>query len=71
LITTTDIFLGKRAVAGLAAGGASTAETALTVPSSVTSGTYYFGAIADYNNQVVESNETNNAIFAVRKVSIK
>ena len=33
----------------------------VTLPASLGSGTYYIGVIADHNNQVVESNENNNA----------
>src|SRR5258708_11621472 len=33
----------------------------LVLPSNLTPGTYYIGAVADYNNQLVEGNETNNA----------
>src|SRR5207245_2670034 len=38
----------------------------LTLPSDVTPGTYYLGAMADYNNQVSESNESNNVWNTVK-----
>lgn len=60
-ITTTDRFLGRRLVSSLAAGASSAATTKVKVP-NVTRRSYYVGAIADYNNQAVESNEKNNAL---------
>ncbi|QXE85498.1 S8 family serine peptidase [Geomonas nitrogeniifigens] len=62
MISTSDIYLGSRYVNGLVAGGSSTSEMTLTLPSSASPGTYYIGAIADYDNKVSESNEMNNAI---------
>ncbi len=59
-ITTSDTFLGYRTVGGLPPGGTSTADTIFTVPIGLVPGTYYVGAIADYQNGVAESNEGNN-----------
>ncbi len=61
-ITTTDTRVGTRGVGSLAAGSWSSATTTLTVPSTLTAGTYYIGAIADYNNSRAETSETNNAL---------
>ena len=60
-ITTTDLRLGTRSVGSLAAGASSSATTSVTIPTTVAAGTYYVGAVADYANTAVESNETNNA----------
>ncbi|MDA9518860.1 hypothetical protein XI06_00465 [Bradyrhizobium sp. CCBAU 11434] len=38
----------------------------VTLPGNLAPGTYYLGGIADYNNQVSESNETNNTYNTVR-----
>jgi subtilase family serine protease len=38
----------------------------VTLPSNLAPGTYYIGGIADYNNQVSESNETNNTYNVVQ-----
>ena len=62
VITSSDIFIGYRYVTGLATGASSTAATTITIPATVPGGTYYIGAIADYNNAVKESDETNNAL---------
>jgi len=45
----------------LAIGATSAGSTALTVPSSTSSGTYYVCAMADSGNAVAEGDETNNA----------
>ncbi|MBR0884277.1 hypothetical protein JQ608_46290 [Bradyrhizobium liaoningense] len=38
----------------------------VTLPGNLTPGTYYVGGIADYNNHLAESNETNNTYNGVR-----
>jgi subtilase family serine protease len=38
----------------------------VALPGNLASGTYYIGGIADYNNQVSESNETNNTFDVVQ-----
>jgi subtilase family serine protease len=59
-ITTSDTFLGSRAVSSLPPGGSSTADTTLTLPTGLPPGTYYLGAIADDQHLVSEASETNN-----------
>jgi hypothetical protein len=60
-ITTSDIFLGKRSIKALAAGASSgPMSTNVTIPSSLTTGSYFIGAIVDPTNVIVESNEGNN-----------
>jgi subtilase family serine protease len=44
----------------VAPGGSSSKTGPLSVPADLASGDYYVGAIADVNNQVTESDETNN-----------
>ena len=68
-ITSSDIYLGRRSVAGLAAGASSAGKTTVTLPSSA--GTYYIGAIADHDYKVVESNEINNALGSTSSLVIK
>ena len=62
VITSSDILIGSRYVSGLAAGASNAADTAITIPATVPAGTYTIGAIADYNNAVKESDETNNSL---------
>ncbi|WP_354233461.1 CARDB domain-containing protein [Bradyrhizobium sp. I1.8.5] len=38
----------------------------VTLPGNLAPGTYYIGGISDYNNQLTESNETNNTYNAVQ-----
>jgi subtilase family serine protease len=62
VITTADTLVGYRFVSGLAPGASSAADTVVTIPTSIEGGSYYIGAIADYSNSVIESDETNNAL---------
>ena len=41
----------------------------MTLPGNLAPGTYYIGGIADYNNQVSESNEANNT-YNVTKITV-
>ncbi|MBI3618316.1 MAG: hypothetical protein HY210_08935 [Candidatus Omnitrophica bacterium] len=61
-ITTADRRVGTRSVSTLASGATNAAATTVTIPSTLAVGTYYVGAIADYNNSRAESNEINNAL---------
>ena len=60
-ITAADTLLtGTRAVLGLDAGSDDADSVTVTVPVSLTVGTYYLGACADDQAAVTESDETNN-----------
>lgn len=61
-ITTSDTLLATRSVSGLEPGVSSTARTSPVIPSTLTPGTYYIGAIADRAGAVVERIEGNNAL---------
>ena len=56
------VLIGSRAVPALAAGSSSTASTALTLPATLSTATYYVYAQADSANAVSEANETNNVM---------
>lgn len=57
----TAIVVGQRNIPPLASGEESTVtEVPFTVPTSLPAGTYYLDACADAENQLVETNETNN-----------
>ncbi len=49
-------------MSALAPGASNSANTTVTVPVSFAAGTYYIGVIADYQGNIQESNETNNAL---------
>jgi RHS repeat-associated protein len=67
-VTTSGLFLGSRTVSGLSAGQSSTASTALVIPTSLATGTWYLGAIADMSGVIAESNESNNAATSAAMV---
>ncbi|CAL1125489.1 unnamed protein product [Cladocopium goreaui] len=66
-ITTDDFFLGQRVISGIES-GKSTAELTqlLQLPGAGNAfwngtGTYYIGMVIDRDNNIVESNESNNS----------
>jgi serralysin len=61
-ITTSDMLLATYATPALAAGASDleTAQLALFLHNMMP-GSYFVGAIADYNGQIAETDETNNA----------
>jgi len=61
-ITTADTRLNTRYISGLAAGASSSGNTTMGIPTSMAPGTYYIGAIADYDGRQAESDESNNAL---------
>ncbi len=71
LITTGDILLGSRTIAGpMAADTTDTAATPVTVPAGTAQGVYYLGAIVDGANSIPESNDGNNSLAASNTISI-
>jgi subtilase family serine protease len=70
-ITTADLYLGQRYVSSsLAPGTSSSGTTSVTIPATVTPGTYFAGAIADATGLVTESNENNNAMCDTASIVI-
>ena len=69
-ITTSDTLLATVDSSSLSPNGVSGYvdhhAVSVTLPGNLAPGTYYIGGIADYNNQLVESNEGNNASGAVQ-----
>jgi hypothetical protein len=63
-ITTADTLLTTVTSPGLTANGTAGYydhhSVSLTLPGNLAPGTYYIGGVADYNNAIAESNETNN-----------
>jgi hypothetical protein len=63
VIETNDVLLTTRGVSSLGAGQSNRSTcTTVTVPPTVVPGTYYLGAIADYDGAIPEANEANNAL---------
>ncbi|MCB9771470.1 MAG: cellulase family glycosylhydrolase [Candidatus Omnitrophica bacterium] len=61
VITTSDRFLVYRYLNSLPSGGTNTAASVVTLPADLLVGTYYIGAIVDFDHRRVEQNETNNS----------
>lgn len=59
----SDIYLSYSSGTTLAAGSNSYKSSNLTIPVSITPGTYYILYYADYSNSIVESIETNNVAY--------
>jgi hypothetical protein len=69
-ITAQDLLLGLRPVQSLAAGACSSAADALTVPPTISAGSWWLGALADPQGAVAESDETDNARSAPLPIQI-
>jgi Ca2+-binding RTX toxin-like protein len=65
-ITTADRLIAVEDVAALRAGGARNEGGTFTMPETVAGGNYYIGVIADHNNAVSESSESNNGSPGIR-----
>jgi Ca2+-binding RTX toxin-like protein len=65
-ITASDRLVGSSLTPALAAGASDFETASVTLPTNLTAGTYYLGALADYSNAIAEGNEANNASGAVR-----
>src|SRR5947207_1595632 len=64
-IATSDTRINTHATPSLAGGASDIESISLVLPTNLTPGTYYIGAIADYANTAAESDETNNASAAI------
>ena len=63
-ISTSDTLLGTVSMSSIAAGSSATANLInATVSESLVPGSYYVGWIIDSNNNVSESNESNNTVL--------
>ncbi len=60
-ITTGDTLLGSYTISTLAGFASDTTSTSVTIPTGISTGNYYLGAIADDQGAVIEANEANNA----------
>ena len=63
-ITMDDLLLDSCSFASLGVSGTADCDRSVTIPGTVTPGTYYVGAVADDRSSVPESNETNNSLSA-------
>jgi subtilase family serine protease len=66
-LDASDIVLGSRAIPALAAGESSATTTTLTIPADTGTGQHYIIAVADADNVVGETYNTNNTrLVAIR-----
>jgi len=65
-----DRLIGSYQVKKLAAGASSQAATKITIPTDVTPGAYYLGAVADNSLSVAEAREDNNAVASKQTIGI-
>ena len=66
-----DIVFSTTRPGGTVAAGASVpATTTLTLPSTVPPGSYYVCSKADWDNRIVESDETNNALCSASPITV-
>jgi trimeric autotransporter adhesin len=68
VLDPADVLLGSHPVPPLDPAAAYTASTAVQVPASTLTGTYYVLAVADAGSGVAEANEINNTAAAVMRV---
>ena len=66
--STGDTYLGYDYVSSLSSGAISNESETVTIPSNISSGTYYLFFVADYQGIISESNESNNEGY--RQVTI-
>ncbi len=69
-ITSADTRIGSRYIYNMAAGVSYSRTIPATIPSGLTDGTYYLGAIADDTGLQTESNEDNNARVAATPLQV-
>lgn len=71
VLDAADTLLGSRAVPALAAGASSGGVSVpLTIPAGTAAGIYFLFAVADGEGVVAETQEVNNAMFAVIQVTV-
>jgi subtilase family serine protease len=69
-ITTDDTYLASTSAGGLDVDATNTVSKTVKLPADLAAGTYYIGAIADYNDRAAELDEGNNSIAAAVTVYI-
>jgi subtilase family serine protease len=66
----SDVLLGSRAVAALAAGASDSGSASVVVPSSTAAGSYSLIAVADGDAAVTETIESNNTRAFIIKITV-
>ena len=68
-LSNNDLYLGSKDVASITAGAAISQTISLNIVNNVAPGTYYLLYKADGNNNVIETNESNNVV--AKAISVK
>jgi len=68
-ISTGDTFIGSSGW-NLPSGSYVTADKRITIPNSLSPGTYYIGYKADPNNNIAESSESNNFVSLLHQITV-
>ena len=70
-LSDEDILLGMGRIPELPAGTQSDGNAPTPIPADIAPGTYYFGILVDAEDDVAESDKSNNVMFAKIPVTIK
>ncbi|RZL14344.1 MAG: hypothetical protein EOO62_05705, partial [Hymenobacter sp.] len=68
VLDSNDQLIGSTSLASLAGGASSYLYGTATIPANIGSGTYYVLFVADYQNQLAETNENNNVLYQTIQV---
>jgi subtilase family serine protease len=67
----TGVLIGNVSVSGVVAGALPlTVSGSVVVPASMAAGTYFLSAVADVEDRIAETDETNNGVVAANQVMI-
>ena len=69
-ISSGDQLIGSEDVTSLTAGSRSDISVSLTIPATMSTGSYFLGMMVDTNNSVTESNENNNTAASSGQIAI-
>ena len=68
--SANDYTLGDMTINGLLAGGTTTKNPTLTIPTTIPTGNYYLLAYADKLGNILESDESNNVLASANQINI-
>ena len=69
-LDASDVLIGSASAGSISANSYASLYSNLTIPANTASGFYYVLFVADYLNQLAESNENNNVAAATLQVSV-
>ncbi|MGI4873785.1 MAG: CARDB domain-containing protein [Janthinobacterium lividum] len=69
VLDASDVLLSSNTISSIAGNSYSSVYGSATIPATTPTGTYYILFVADYLNQLVESNENNNVAYQYIQVT--